>query len=64
MVALINVLEQLRRQEATVVIVTHRSALVDCVDKVLVLKKGCIEHFGDGNRKSTRESQQSKDVIA
>lgn len=44
--ALTRALEQLKAQGTTVVLVSHRPALVQGVDKVLLLKDGAIEMFG------------------
>jgi PrtD family type I secretion system ABC transporter len=44
--ALQRAVDSLKRQGATVVLVSHRPALVQGVDKVLVLRDGCIELFG------------------
>ncbi|MCX7372913.1 MAG: type I secretion system permease/ATPase [Alphaproteobacteria bacterium] len=44
--ALTRALEQLKAQGTTVVLVSHRPALVQGVDKVLLLKEGAIEMFG------------------
>jgi len=44
--ALTRALETLKAQGTTVVLVSHRPALVQGVDKVLLLKEGAIEMFG------------------
>ncbi|MBR0669534.1 ATP-binding cassette domain-containing protein, partial [Roseomonas hellenica] len=44
--ALIQGLDALKAQGCTVVLVSHRPALVQGVDKVLVLKDGAAEMFG------------------
>ena len=44
--ALTRALEVLKAQGCTVVLVSHRPALVQGVDKVLLLKEGAIEMFG------------------
>ncbi len=44
--ALTRALEKLKAQDTTVVLVSHRPALVQGVDKVLLLKDGAIEMFG------------------
>jgi ATP-binding cassette subfamily C protein/ATP-binding cassette subfamily C protein EexD len=44
--ALTRALEALKAQGTTVVVVSHRTALVQGVDKVLVLREGAIELFG------------------
>jgi PrtD family type I secretion system ABC transporter len=44
--ALLRALEQLRAAETTVVLVSHRPALVQGVDKVVVLRDGMVEMFG------------------
>jgi PrtD family type I secretion system ABC transporter len=43
---LIQALERLKEQDTTVVLVSHRSTLVQGVDKVLLLKDGTLEMFG------------------
>src|SRR3982751_5505531 len=43
---LIQALERLKEQDTTVVLVSHRSTLVQGVDKVLLLKDGALEMFG------------------
>jgi len=45
-VALARALEHLKERRATVVLVSHRPALVNQVDKVLVLRDGAAEMFG------------------
>jgi PrtD family type I secretion system ABC transporter len=44
--ALLRALERLKEQGVTVVLVSHRPALVQGVDKVLFLKEGAMEMFG------------------
>ncbi len=44
--ALLRALEQIRAAGATVVLVSHRPALVQGVDKVVVLRDGMVEMFG------------------
>ena len=44
--ALTRALEKLKAQGTTVILVSHRPALVQGVDKVLLLKEGAIEMFG------------------
>ncbi len=44
--ALTRALEKLKAQGTTVILVSHRPALVQGVDKVLLLKDGAIEMFG------------------
>ena len=44
--ALTRALEKLKAQNTTVILVSHRPALVQGVDKVLLLKEGAIEMFG------------------
>ncbi len=43
---LLRALEQLKAQGTTVILVSHRPALVQGVDKVLLLKDGAMEMFG------------------
>jgi len=44
--ALLRGLERLKAEQITVVLVSHRPALVQGVDKVLVLRDGAVEMFG------------------
>jgi PrtD family type I secretion system ABC transporter len=44
--ALMQTMKQLRHDGATVVVITHRPAIVVGMDKVLVLKEGSVEYFG------------------
>lgn len=44
--ALLKALEQLKKAGTTVVLVSHRPALVQGVDKVMVLRDGALEMFG------------------
>lgn len=44
--ALLKALEQLKKVKCTVVLVSHRPALVQGVDKVMVLRDGALEMFG------------------
>jgi ATP-binding cassette subfamily C protein/ATP-binding cassette subfamily C protein EexD len=43
---LVATLAELKRRGVTVVVVSHRPALVQAVDKVLLLKDGAAEMFG------------------
>ncbi|MCS6931942.1 MAG: ATP-binding cassette domain-containing protein [Acetobacteraceae bacterium] len=43
---LVASLAEIKRKGATVVVVSHRPALVQAVDKVLLLKEGSVELFG------------------
>jgi ATP-binding cassette subfamily C protein/ATP-binding cassette subfamily C protein EexD len=43
---LVGSLGELKRRGATVVLVSHRPALVQAVDKVLLLRDGAVELFG------------------
>lgn len=43
---LVGTLAELKRRGTTVVLVSHRPALVQAVDKVLLLKEGMVEMFG------------------
>jgi ABC-type protease/lipase transport system fused ATPase/permease subunit len=45
-VALARAIAHLKERRATVVLVSHRPALVNQVDKVLVLRDGAVETFG------------------
>ena len=44
--ALLRALHELRRREATVVLVSHRPVLVQGVEKVLLMRDGAVEMFG------------------
>jgi ATP-binding cassette subfamily C protein len=44
--AVVKVLDQLRAEGTTVLIVTHRPALLANIDKLLVLENGAVTHFG------------------
>jgi ABC-type protease/lipase transport system fused ATPase/permease subunit len=39
-----------KRAGTTVIVVTHRPAAIEIVDKVLVLKGGTVDSFGPGPR--------------
>lgn len=43
---LVSTLAELRRQGVTVILATHRPALLNAMDKVLVLNNGAVERFG------------------
>jgi ATP-binding cassette subfamily C protein/ATP-binding cassette subfamily C exporter for protease/lipase/ATP-binding cassette subfamily C protein EexD len=45
--ALADCVVQLKRRGATVVIISHRPATLGAVDKILVLRGGAVEAFGD-----------------
>ncbi len=47
---LVGTLAELKRRGTTVVLVSHRPALVQAVDKVLLLKEGMVEMFGPRGR--------------
>ncbi|MBB5689794.1 type I secretion system permease/ATPase [Roseomonas alkaliterrae] len=44
--ALLRALDELKRRETTVVLVSHRPVLVQGVEKVLVMREGAVEMFG------------------
>lgn len=44
--ALLRALQELRRREVTVVLVSHRPVLVQGVEKVLLMRDGAVEMFG------------------
>lgn len=46
-VALAAAIKQLRDEHKTVVVISHRPALLSCVDKILVLKDGRMADLGD-----------------
>ncbi|AWJ82041.1 type I secretion system permease/ATPase (plasmid) [Azospirillum sp. TSH58] len=45
--ALLNAINHARRDGATIVMVAHRPSIVSVADKLLVLKDGMVEHFGE-----------------
>src|SRR5690606_15276482 len=45
--ALLRALEHAKREKITVVTVTQRSSLLNCVDKILLLSSGTVAMFGD-----------------
>ncbi|MBP2314244.1 type I secretion system permease/ATPase [Azospirillum soli] len=45
--ALLHAVGQARNEGATVVMVAHRPSIVSIADKLLVLKDGAVEHFGE-----------------
>jgi ATP-binding cassette subfamily C protein len=45
--SLLALLRDLRAREVGVILVTHRPALIACVDKLMVLRDGLIERFGE-----------------
>ncbi len=45
--ALLHAVGQARNDGATVVMVAHRPSIVSIADKLLVLKDGAVEHFGE-----------------
>jgi PrtD family type I secretion system ABC transporter len=44
--ALVSAIEQLRRRNATVIVVTHKLSLLNCCDDVLVMHAGAVQAFG------------------
>ena len=63
-VALINCIEQLRKRGVTVVLVSHRPSTVAVVDKILVLRDGQVEMFGDKVDVMGRLTQANKAAAA
>ena len=57
--ALAKALEHARREKITVVAITQRHTLLDCVDKILVLKDGHRAAFGD--RERIKDALKGKD---
>ena len=57
--ALVKAMSRLKQQGSTVIVVTHRAVLLNCVDKILVLNNGCIEHFGDARKKTEQKVQKA-----
>ncbi len=61
--ALMEALERLREKKTTVVIVTHKPALLSGVDNILMLKDGRVAHFGPRDevfRKLASQQQQER----
>jgi ATP-binding cassette subfamily C protein len=48
--ALMRAIAEAKRAGTTVIVVTHRPAAIEIVDKVLVLKGGTVDSFGPGPR--------------
>lgn len=44
--ALVATVQELRRKGKSVVLITHRPGAVALADRLLILRDGCIEHFG------------------
>jgi ABC-type protease/lipase transport system fused ATPase/permease subunit len=44
--ALRRTLARLKEAGCTVVIISHKPSVLSCVDKLLVLREGCVETFG------------------
>ncbi|SDH63411.1 type I secretion system permease/ATPase [Pseudomonas panipatensis] len=44
--ALIEVLEDLKRRQRTTVVISHRPSTLKTVDKLLMLREGCMQMFG------------------
>ena len=45
-IELVNTLRRVKAHGCTVIIITHRALVLQCVDKILVLKDGAIASFG------------------
>ncbi|CAA7624558.1 type I secretion system permease/ATPase [Magnetospirillum sp. SS-4] len=48
-VALRLLLQRLKQDGASVVMVSHRASILDAVDKMLVLREGQVDHYGSKN---------------
>lgn len=44
--ALLNAVRELKAQNRTVILITHRTNILNIVDKLMVLREGQIQHFG------------------
>ena len=53
--ALMDALKRLKEQGTTVIIITHKPALLSSVDKILVLKKGSTPGFGSKDEMFNRD---------
>ena len=64
--ALINAINQIKREGTTVVLVSHRSSLLQPVDKLAVLRDGILEKFGDRDEvlREMGQRHQSKPALA
>jgi ATP-binding cassette subfamily C protein len=56
--ALTRAIGEAKRGGATVMVITHRPAILDIVDKVLVLKDGKVENFGPAPRAGSTPAQR------
>jgi ATP-binding cassette subfamily C protein EexD len=43
---LVNALNRVKESGCTVVVITHRTMVLQCVDKILVMKEGAAVAFG------------------
>ena len=43
---LVQAIQRIKAEGATVIIITHRTMVLQCVDKILVMREGAASHFG------------------
>ena len=43
---LVEAIRRIKSEGATVIIITHRTMVLQCVDKILVMRDGAASHFG------------------
>ena len=43
---LVQAIQRVKAEGATVIIITHRTMVLQCVDKILVMREGAASHFG------------------
>ena len=43
---LVEALRRIKAEGCTIVVITHRTMLLQCVDKILILKDGAAVNFG------------------
>ncbi|MDC0413755.1 type I secretion system permease/ATPase [Gammaproteobacteria bacterium] len=43
---LVQAIQRIKAEGATVIIITHRTMVLQCVDKILVMRDGAASHFG------------------
>ena len=47
---LVEALRRIKSQSCTIVVITHRTMVLQCVDKILVMKEGAAVNFGPKDR--------------
>jgi len=43
---LVSALERIKAEGCTIVVITHRTMVLNCVDKMLIMKEGTLVAFG------------------